>query len=141
MIEQVLNFIHNYFISSTKRGHFEIVGGTLIIDGIKDGQYIKIEGSDLNNGIYLYPTDNLNDEEFDGTVHGLAVPPAVLKVVSDIENWMDKYGEVSNSPFQSESFGGYSYTRASGSSNSSNSSAPTWQSVFGSSLNAWRKIS
>ena len=48
-----------------------------------------------------------------------------------------KYGEKSLSPYQSESFGGYSYTKAS----ASNGDQVDWKTVFRSRLNRWRKIS
>ena len=140
MLEQILDFIHNYFIKEVYKGRFIISDGSINIDGIKIGQYFKIRGSALNDGIYKYPDDELTDEEFDGEVWLMAVPRSLVALGAEIEAWVDKYGEQSASPFSSESFGGYSYTKATG-DGSSGSGGSTWQSVFGSRLNAYRKIS
>ena len=90
-------------------------------------------------------TPKLIDETFEGAVWAMAVPPAVLALLAEIEAWQEKYGGVDSaamSPFTSESFGGYSYSKGSrGSSSSSGTGdAGTWQSVFSSRLNKWRKI-
>lgn len=86
--------------------------------------------------------DQLTDEEFTGSVWAMAVPPAVIALSVEISNWVDKYGSAVNSPYQSESFGGYNYTKAQGGGANSASGAPySWQNVFASRLNRWRKIS
>ena len=52
------------------------------------------------------------DERFEGAVWALAVPPAVIALAGEITEWQEKNGEAVLSPYTSESFGGYSYTRA-----------------------------
>ena len=140
MLEQVLDYIHNYFVKDVYSGNFKITDGK--IDGIVllEGQYFKIVGSVLNDGVYQYPVYTLNDEQFNGEVWAMAVPPSVIALVNDIEEWTNKYGDVVNGPFQSESFGGYSYTKSGGSGGSSNYNLG-WEYVFGNRLNQWRKIS
>ena len=70
----------------------------------------------------------------------MAVPAEFLSLVADIKAWVDKYGGVDSeaqSPFQSESFGGYSYSKGTTSNGDSNA---TWKTVFGARLNKWRKV-
>lgn len=115
---------------------------------LQEGQYFRIMGSVFNDGVHKYHDveDVLTDEEeFFGAVWSMAIPPAVLELAEDIEAWQNKYGGVDSeamSPFQSESFGGYSYSKGSGGgSGSANSGgAGTWQGVFANRLNPWRKI-
>ena len=70
----------------------------------------------------------------------MAVPPAVVDLSERIAEWITKYGDSVSSPYSSESFGGYSYTKAAGSGQGNANSGPTWQSTFASELNRWRKI-
>lgn len=143
MIEQVLDYIHNYFEKDRIRGKYEISGGSIDLPFLIDGQYFRIVGSVLNDGVYKYPVQNLQNETFEGEIWAMAVPPSVVALVSDIEDWIEQYGSVQNSPYTSESFGGYSYTKSSGSVGSGNGGAQqaSWQGVFHSRLNHWRKIS
>lgn len=142
MLEQILNYIHNYFEKDIVPGVYTISSGTISIDFLQNNQYFRIVGSVFNDGVYRYPVANLTDETFTGEVWALAVPPAVIALVSEIENWTSKYSDAMNSPYQSESFGGYSYTKKSsgGQSNNDNDSSD-WRSIFRSRLNHWRKVS
>lgn len=142
MLEQVLNFIHNYFIKEVYRGKFRISNNTFNCDFLQDGQYYKIIGSVFNDGVHKFPSDMLVDEEFDGEIWAMAVPPTVIALCEEINAYVEKYADKINSPFQSESFGGYSYTKASGhNSSGSNSNPADWRTIFASRLNRWRKIS
>ena len=76
-------------------------------------------------------------ETFTGEIWALAVPGAVIDLAVEIEAWETKNGAVSTGPYQSESFGGYSYTKA---TDAQTGGAVTWQSAFRSRLNQWRKI-
>lgn len=137
MLEQILDFIHNYFIREVHRGKFNISDGTIDLDFLQNGQYFKIVGSVFNDGIYQYPRFDLMDETFVGEIWAMAVPSAVIALSNDIEKWQEQYGDKSLSPYQSESFGGYSYTKAS----ASTGGQVDWRTVFRSRLNRWRKIS
>lgn len=139
MLEQILDFIHNYFVHEVYRGKFVIAEGSIVLPDLQDGQYIKICKSVFNDGVHKFPDDELHDEVFAGEVWALAIPPAILSLADEVDAWVEKYGNQASSPFQSESFGGYSYTKASGSS-ADGSGGVSWQSVFGSRLNAYRKI-
>lgn len=113
---------------------------------LKENQYFRIIDSTFNDGVHVYPAVDLVDEEFAGSVWAMAVPPAVIALADEIEEWNEKYLSVDSqamSPYNSESFGGYSYSKGSGGigSKSTNGGAEvTWQSAFASRLNQWRKI-
>ena len=55
----------------------------------------------------------------------------------NVELWREKYGAVMDSPYTSESFGGYSYTKANGAGDSTGSGG--WQAAFRARLNPYRK--
>lgn len=109
-----------------------------------EGQYCRIIGSVLNDGVHLYPFTDLEDETFTGSIWAMAVPPTVIALAGEIDEWLNKYGGVdsaSMSPFNSESFGGYSYSKSgSGAGNQASDGAGGWQSVFANRLRHWRKI-
>lgn len=136
MLEQVLRYIRNWFPASFHNGTFFVENGAIDLPFMQNGQYFRIVGSVFNDGVYQYPA-TLKDETFNGSVWALAIPKAVLDIVSDIEEWNAKNADRVNSPYQSESFGGYSYTLKS--ENGAGGGA-TWQSAFASRLNAWRKL-
>lgn len=135
MVEQVLHHIHNYFEKDTFKGKYSIIDGTLDVDFIKNGQYFRISGSSLNDGIYQYPAD-LVDEDFEGVITTLAVPRDVINLASEIQAWSNK--NASTLGYTSESFGGYTYSRG---VNGVNGAPIGWQDVFRDRLNAWRKLS
>lgn len=142
MLEQILDFIHNYFVKKIYKGNFSISNGHLNVDFLVNNQYFKITGSIFNDGIYKFDIDTLQDETFTGEIWAMAVPPAVIALSNEIENWVEKYGNQVLSPYSSESFDGYSYTkRSSGNQSNTNDSAFNWTDVFKSRLNHWRKIS
>lgn len=122
---------------------FEIVDGKITNDNfisvIQTNQYFRIIGSVFNDGVHKYTDElSLTDETFTGSINLMAIPKAVLDLSTEIDNWITEYGAVAASPFQSESFGGYSYSKSSG--RSSEGSDVSWQSAFASKLNLWRKI-
>ena len=138
MLEEIMDYLHNYFDHKRVRGEFVISSGNLECDFLSDGQFFKIVGSVFNDGVWQYPTVTLTDETFTGEVWALAVPPRLLNIADEIRGWIKDNQEVINSPYQSESFGGYSYTKASG---AGDGSVAGWREVFGSQLNQWRKLS
>lgn len=151
MLQIVCEYIHNYFIKASQRGAYEIADGMISLPFVKEGQRILIVGSDLNDGMYTYHADGikddddagvagLHDETFAGTICALAVPPAVIALSGEIKTWVEKYGDVVNSPYTSENvIGVYSYTK--GSRNGNGEANPVgWQDVFGSELDRWRKV-
>lgn len=137
MLEMVLRHIRNYFAVSVEAGPFEIKDGKLTAAKLLDGQHFRIVGSVFNDGVYQYPVYDLKDEKFYGAVWGLAIPRALLDTVTEIEAWQNKNGEAAQSPYTSESFGGYSYTKD---KDAATGGAVTWESAFRSRLNVWRKL-
>lgn len=140
MLEQILMHLKNWFLvpGGIHEDTYTIKGGGITLPFLVSGQYFRICGSVFNDGLYQYGQNlNLTDETFDGTVWALAVPPAVLDLAEEIEAWETKNGEASTGPYQAESFGGYSYTKA---TDEKTGGAVTWQSVFRSRLNQWRKL-
>ena len=141
MLEQILDFIHNYFVKDVYYGNFKISNGVLNANFLQFGQYFKITGSVFNDGVHQYFDSNLVDEEFHGEVWAMAVPPTVIALAGEVDDWIQKYGDSMISPYQSESFGGYSYSKGSGGSGDSGSAnSADWRKIFGSRLNTYRKI-
>ena len=137
MLTELCAEIRNYFLkpNGIHTGNFTISGGKLApLDFIKDGQYIRIVGSTFNDGVYQYPAIDLTDETFAGAVWALAIPPAVIALSDEIR----AYNEVDGKPsaYTAESFGNYSYTKATDASG-----APlTWEKAFAKRLNKYRRM-
>lgn len=151
MLDEVCGYINNFFVTKPNgkhRGDFVIENGNLSVNFLQDGQYFRIVGSVFNDGVYQYPASDLTAEVFTGEVWAMAVPPAVIALVSDIAEWNAAYGAVGSvnmSPFTSESFNNYSYTKGTASRNSGSSGSSNtpigWREMFDSRLNRWRKLS
>lgn len=139
MLEQVLMNTKNWFTvdGGIYSGTFTIEDGGITLPFLANGQYFRIFGSVFNDGLHQYPEDDLTDETFNGTICALAIPKAVIDLADEIQKWQEKNGEASVSPYQSESFGGYSYSKA---TDAETGGAVTWQSAFKKQLSAWRKI-
>lgn len=142
MLEELLREIRNYFVTDVYVGTFRVSNGSIDVDFLKPGQYFKIHKSIFNDGVYQYPVSRLTDETFAGEVWAMAVPPAVIALAEDIAAWNEKNSAAVESPYTSESFGGYSYTLKSSVSGTDGgaSSSPLWAAVFGGKLRQWRKI-
>lgn len=148
LMDEICGYLNNWFLvkpNGIHRGTFEISEGSIDCDFLQENQYFRIVNSVFNNGVHKYPSSDLSDEEFTGEIWAMAVPPAVIALMSEIQAWNETYGSansVNMSPFTSESFNNYSYSKRSGASGSgSSSSAPmTWKDAFGARLARWRKI-
>lgn len=142
MLERVLDYIHNYFEKEIRVGEYSIADGSIDLPFLKEGQYFRVRGSVFNDGVHVYGEGGLVDEDFSGEIWAMAVPPSVIALCKEIKDWVDQYGDDMSSPYQSESFGGYSYTKGaiSGSGNGV-SGGEGWEYVFRNRLNHWRKIS
>jgi len=137
MITELCQELRNWFEQEIFPGTYSIVAGKIEAPLQKD-QYFRINGSIFNDGVYKYGSEELTDETFTGEVWALAIPKAVIELAAEIEAWRAKYEATSLSPYQSESFGGYSYTKT-GSAAGANAHTG-WKNVFASSLNRYRKI-
>ena len=128
--------VRNYFETDKRFGDFTISGGTFApSDFIKDGQYFRIVGSTFNDGVYRCPATGMTDETFTGAVWAMSVPPDFIALSDEIEEYNNSDAGKA-SPYTSESFGGYSYTKAT----DSNGAPVGWQKAFASRLSLWRKI-
>ena len=135
MLEAVLQYLKSFFVREIYRDHFRVRDGALVLDCLLPGQYFRIYGSTLNDGVYQYPAASLRDEEFDGAVMALAIPPPLLELVEEIQAWQSENGDAG--PYTSESFGGYSYSRAT----NARGAAIGWQDAFASRLEPYKKLS
>ena len=142
MLTELCQELRNWFERKKFFGTFTIENGQIVVPegSLQDGQYFRIVGSMFNDGVHKYDAeDELHDEIFEGAIWSMGVPPAVVDLSERISEWVEKYGDSVSSPYSSESFGGYSYSKATAGQGSANS-GPTWQSIFANELNRWRKI-
>lgn len=140
MLEQLLAELNNWFIASdgVHVGTFEIKDGRLDLPFLLNGQYFRIMGSILNDGLYRYEAaaaPALTDETFDGAVWALAIPKDVLALADEIEAWSAQ-NPAAQTPFVSESFGGYSYSKAT----NSKGQPSGWRDVFSDRMTRYRKV-
>lgn len=146
MLSELCKEINNWFEQRKYFGEFVVEDGHLTGNfSLQENQYFRIVGSVFNDGVYKFDDElELVDEMFDGAIWAMAVPQEVIALAADVKEWTDKYMGVDSaamSPFNSESFGGYSYSKSSGASSSGNVDlSGTWQGTFADRLNHWRKI-
>lgn len=149
MLEEVLAHIHNWFQVGIYQNDYAIEDGVITLPFLKNGQYFRIIGSILNDGLYIYGETikdgdgnetELMDETFTGSVWALAVPKVVLKLAGEIASWQETYGAAAASPYSSESFAGYSYTKSGGANETAGTGSGGWQSAFRTRLNPYRKL-
>lgn len=135
MLEELLAEIHNWFECGYLAGELAVVDGELTLPHgfVRPGQYYRIVGSVFNDGLHRYPESGLTDEVFDGEVWALAVPKAVTDIAAEAGAWREAHPDPA---YSSESFGGYSYTRAT----AADGTPMRWQDAFGRRLDRWRKL-
>ena len=143
MLETVLMYLNNWFVVGRYDDTYTIEDGKLTLPFLVNGQYFRILGSLLNDGVYKYANGTaldetgteitLIDETFDGSVWALAIPKGFLSVVEEITAWTAKNGD--GGAYTSESFGGYSYSKAT----NSKGMAVGWRDVFAAQLAPWKK--
>lgn len=139
MLEDILRHLNNWFLVDIHEGTFTVGNGSIALPFLQNNQHFRIIGSVFNDGLHQYPAVDLTDETFTGTVWALAVPKAVLTLSAEIDEWQEKFGDTVANPYTSESFGGYSYTKASG-GKADTTAVTGWQDAFRNQLNAWRKL-
>ena len=159
MLTEICGYLKNWFVMEQCYGKFVISDGAITYaDGmelpLQNGQYFCVIGSIFNDGVHIFVSSSngalaeqsalalpLKDEEFTGCVKCMAVPQALINVALEIHRWNEKYGGADSpakSPFNSESFGGYSCSKGSGSN--TDASAGSWQGAFAASLSRYRKL-
>lgn len=141
ILSELCQELRNWFCDVEKdihSGTYVIEDGTLTLPFLQHGQYFRIAGSVHNDGVYKYDEHlELQSETFSGTIWAMRIPPSVIQLAEEIDAWIEKNGAIVSSPYQSESWGGYSYSLKSGGVESGSIS---WQTVFGGRLNRWRKL-
>lgn len=148
MLTEICEYLHNWFCEDE-----DIVVGNIVVGDseitvpygvIQPGQYIRIEGSVFNDGVWKYGETQFTPEEYEGSVWLMRIPKAVITLATDIDEWQSKYGGADSkvmSPFNSEAFAGYSYSKSSGGSVSGEVASPTnWQGIYAARLSPWRKL-
>lgn len=126
---------HKY-VNQIKVERFTIEGGKISpSDFLEEEDHYRIIGSKHNDGLYQYPNSELTDEVFDGAVWVMQIPPAVITLAQDIEKYAQSDAG-KQSAYVSESFGGYSYTKAT----NSKGVPLSWKRMFEDELHGWRII-
>ena len=141
---ELCQFLRNWFVKQKYIGKFCIdesgelrhEDGTTCDDILKPGQFYRIVGG-MTDGVYQYRNQQLPEQDIDGAIWAMAVPPAVIALAAEIEKWVSSNQAQLDSPFSSESFGGYSYSKA---VSGQYGSGASWQDHFSARLNPWRKI-
>lgn len=141
-MEEILRYLNNYFFRFKEVGKFTIQDNKII--GLKGeylkGQYLLVEGSTLNDGVVKVISvvdgevtlEKPFNEEFEGVIYSLAIPQTIINLVDEIDKWKE---ENKKTNIVSESFEGYSYSRA-----NTNGQVATWKDVFNEELRGYRKI-
>lgn len=140
MLEAVLRHLKNWFIvpEGIHAGTFAVEGGSIALPFLSEGQYYRVIGSIHNDGLHQYGSgEQMTNETFEGTIWALAVPSSVVSLADEIKVWEDKHGAEAMGPYQSESFAGYSYTKA---TDAKSGGGVTWDSAFRSRLNPYRRL-
>lgn len=138
MLTELCAEVRNYFCkeSDIHFGKYEISGGSILpLAFLKEGQYFRIVGSALNDGVYKYPTSELADESFEGAVWAMNVPPSFIALADKIKAFNEsETGKPS--AYTSESFGGYTYSRAT----NGKGGVATWRTFYEVDLKKYRRI-
>lgn len=136
---EILSYLRNFFpVESWYVYGEEIHGGEINLPFIPNGGFFIVENSKWNNGLHKKGEAGLTGATFSGEVTAINPPAEVLAIWEEINTWQEKNREAVESPYQSESFGGYSYSKASG--NTSSGGSVSWKTVFSERLKPWRKI-
>ena len=147
MLEKVLSHIHNWFMRDTFAVKDCIINGGQLPASVSSqikAPWYRIQGSYQNDGIHG-ASDVLTDETFSGTISNIVVPKALASLIDDIAAWEASNATAAQaaleSPYSSESFGGYSYSlRDDLVAQNASGGLTGWQAAFASQLNPWRKM-
>lgn len=134
--EQVMREVNNFFGVSFLEGSFAIENGTINCE-VPVGAYIYVSGSMMNDGLHHMDVVHRfeHDEEFEGRVWFCQPPRTFIALCEEIAAYDAKNP---TGAYISESFGGYSYNRGSGSS--STGTASPWQQAFSVALRPYRRM-
>ena len=122
MLTEICAEIKNYFSLEEDRfrGDYAVVNGAITPEvPLAENQYYRIIGSVFNDGVHKKGDELIDEGTFHGAVWAMRVPQTVLSLSNDIAAWQAENGSSQSanmSPYTSESFGGYSYSKSSGTS-------------------------
>lgn len=144
-MEFIMQEINNYFYKTVEKNEFSINDSKIKVKGnYFPDQFVKIENSIMNDGIYkvlnfedgFVEINGGINEKFEGCIYGLAIPKSFLELIEEIEEYQ-KLNPTSKSNVISESYlNGYSYTMTT----NSNGQISGWQDVFKSKLDTYRRV-
>lgn len=116
MLTEICQYLHNYFDYERHYGDISIIGQSVFCDGkeidIESGQYFALFRNRIPLGVFQ--KSELTDKSFTGSVWLMDVPKAITDADAWAETWKANNmaaGSEANSVYQSESFGGYSYSK------------------------------
>lgn len=117
MLTEICAYLHNFFDYERHYGDISIIGGLLFCDGkeiaLDEGQYFALFRKRNLLGVFKQG-DTIPDKTFDGSIWLMDVPKAITDANTWAETWKANNmaaGSDANSVYQSESFGGYSYSK------------------------------
>lgn len=151
MLNEICGYLKNWFENDQIFDVFTISDNVITkSDGsavsFSGCNYFRVVGDDpsINDGVYPVSEYTLQDDSFKGAVWKMAVPADVIALAAEIAAWREKYETIDSqamSPFNSESFGGYSYSKSSGGNGADGvGDVPGWAGVFGGRLSRYRKL-
>lgn len=118
MLTEICAYLKNYFDYERHIGKIKITDGVITCNGgqVQTGQHFALFRDRYVLGVYKQG-DTLPNKEFNGAVWLMDIPEGVIAADTWAEAWNQKNGSAAaNGPYQSESFGGYSYTKGTGKS-------------------------
>lgn len=138
-VYEVLKYLRNFFPGErwTLQDE-EITEGEIPLPGLQKGDMFLIEGSRRNDGVHVYGSAGLYGDTISGIATEICVPDNLTRLIGEINEWQEKYSEAIASPYTSESFGGYSYSKSNGSAQSGGT--VSWKTQFKDRLSVWRKV-
>ena len=102
MLQEICDYIHNYFVpAGASLGTYTISGGMISPTfGAEEGDRFLICGSRRNDGIYTWHAAGIkNDDDtaaaglaaetFAGTIRVMSVPPALIALAGEIKQWVE----------------------------------------------------
>lgn len=141
-VYRVMRECRNFFETGYLKTTFTISGGAIAPAALfRPGTYIAVEDSMFHNGVFRVGEggvleglpSGVFDETFTGRVYFLNPPSGFIVLCEEIAAFIEK---TPKGAYQSESFGAYAYTRASG----KNGGVLTWQERFEKDLAEYRRM-
>ncbi len=141
-VADVMRQCNNYFETGYRATNYSISGGVISPnDVLRPGMWIHISGSFFWDGVWKIgegwklegAKDDAPDDAFYGKIYFLAPPHEFLILCEEIATYTQKSAV---SPYQSETFGEYSYTKATG----KNGGILSWQEAFADRLRPYRRM-